>query len=96
MTETTEKKPAFDKEKMKDVGQQFLSLEPVLITKLAPKLKKHLQAVYLGLFIFLAVMTLGALVSLFTSGPGAFLMNLLLVAISATAVRLSCEYVNKD
>ncbi len=85
-----------DKEKLKAVGHELSILEPVLITKLGPKLKPYIRIIYFVLMGLLALTTLGAIVHLFTAGITMFIFELVVLFIEFVIVRMFCEYVNKE
>lgn len=85
-----------DKEKMKAMGKELASLEPVLVTKLGSKLKPYIRIIYFVLMGVLALMTLGTIVHLFTAGITMFVIELILLVVAFIIVRMFCEYVNKE
>lgn len=81
-----------NKEELKQNAQKFLELkEPIFIEKLAPKLKKYAQIIYLVGLVLLAIAVLGSIIMLFTS-PSAAIVSLLFVVIEFILLRMFCEF----
>lgn len=81
-----------NKEEIKKNAQKVLELkEPLFVEKLAPKLKKYAQIIYLVGLVLLAISVLGSIVLLFTS-PSAAIVSLLFVVIEFILLRMFCEF----
>lgn len=81
-----------NKEELQTAIKKMLELkEPVLVPLLAPKLARRVQGIYIVCLVFLALMVLFSLISLFTSFSGA-IIGLVFVVVEAIVLRMFCEF----
>jgi len=94
MTEKTEAKETKEvKEVKENKFKKLLTLEPIFINKLAPKLKPIIKPIYYVLSIILALFMLMTLFAAGSFGFGGTLMGLAILALYFVILRMWAEYI---
>ena len=93
MAEKTEVKAVEKKGDKAKCFKKLLTLEPIFINKLTPKLKPFIKPVYWVLTFILALGLLVAIVDLFRVGVYAFVIEAALACLYFIVVRMFAEFI---
>jgi len=91
MAEKTEKKEV--KEVKENKFKKLLTLEPMFINKLAPKLKPIIKPIYYVFSVILALLLLSTLFAVGQLGFGGFIVSAAMICLDFVILRMWAEYV---